>query len=271
MDLSKWPIVNWVAFLATVVINYFASGDNAAVSDRIDIYFKPAGYAFSIWGVIYVALLVWLVLQLKKGTTANRQAERMKAGFLVSCVLNGLWLLAFTNEWFVVSLVIMVLFLATLCWLYYIAFRTSTSWLDRFLFSIYIGWVSVATIVNTFVVFLSRIAAWIASRFVSREELVPIVHFIAVIVFQIIFSILGSLVVFAYSRHREFHADRGGADLAGKDKMIHALRSLEAYTSRIKDDDQAAVATLKISGKRKASLFSTHPDLNERIRRLEAK
>lgn len=56
-------------------------------------------------------------------------------------------------------------------------------------------------IVNTFVVFLSRIAAWIASRFVSREELVPIVHFIAVIVFQIIFSILGSLVVFAYSRH----------------------------------------------------------------------
>ncbi|MDH6596619.1 protease HtpX [Bacillus aerius] len=126
-------------------------------------------------------------------------------------------------------------------------------------------------IVNTFVVFLSRIAAWIASRFVPREELVPIVHFIAVIVFQIIFSILGSLVVFAYSRHREFHADRGGADLAGKDKMIHALRSLEAYTSRIKDDDQVAVATLKISGKRKASLFSTHPDLNERIRRLEAK
>lgn len=126
-------------------------------------------------------------------------------------------------------------------------------------------------IVNTFVVFLSRIAAWIASRFVPREELVPIVHFIAVIVFQIIFSILGSLVVFAYSRHREFHADRGGADLAGKDKMIHALRSLEAYTSRIKDDDQTAVATLKISGKRKASLFSTHPDLNERIRRLEAK
>lgn len=126
-------------------------------------------------------------------------------------------------------------------------------------------------IVNTFVVFLSRIAAWIASRFVSREELVPIVHFIAVIVFQIIFSVLGSLVVFAYSRHREFHADRGGADLAGKDKMIHALRSLEAYTLRIKDDDQTAVATLKISGKRKASLFSTHPDLNERIRRLEAK
>lgn len=67
-------------------------------------------------------------------------------------------------------------------------------------------------IVNTFVVFLSRIAAWVASRFV-KEDLAPVVHFIAMIVFQIIFSILGSLVVFAYSRHREFHADRGGADV----------------------------------------------------------
>lgn len=152
MDLSKWPIVNWLAFLATVVINYFASGENAAVSDRIDIYFKPAGYAFSIWGLIYAGLLVWLILQLKKGSVANQQANRMKAGFLVSCILNGLWLLSFTNEWFVLSLVVMVAFLATLAWIYTVAFRTSTSWLDRLPFSLYIGWVSVATIVNVFVV-----------------------------------------------------------------------------------------------------------------------
>ncbi|MEC1737326.1 protease HtpX [Bacillus mojavensis] len=125
-------------------------------------------------------------------------------------------------------------------------------------------------IVNTFVVFLSRIAAWIASRFV-KEDLAPIVHFIAMIVFQIVFSILGSLVVFAYSRHREFHADRGGADLAGKDKMIHALRTLKSYSSRIMEEDQTAVQTLKINGKKRSSLFSTHPDLDERIRRLEAK
>lgn len=124
-------------------------------------------------------------------------------------------------------------------------------------------------IVNTFVVFFARIAAWAVSR-VVREELAPIVHFIAVIVFQIVFSILGSLVVFAYSRHREYHADRGGADLAGKDKMIHALRSLEQYTSRVKEE-QASVATLKINGKKHTSLFSTHPDLSDRIRRLEAK
>lgn len=123
-------------------------------------------------------------------------------------------------------------------------------------------------VVNTFVIFLSRIVAYIASQFV-REEMAPIVHFIAIIVFQILFSILGSLVVFAYSRHREFHADRGGADLAGRDKMRHALESLRAYTNRASiGDEDAAIATMKINGKKVASLFSTHPPLEERIRRL---
>lgn len=124
-------------------------------------------------------------------------------------------------------------------------------------------------VVNTFVVFLARVIAYVVSTFV-REELAPIVHFIAIILFQILFSILGSIVVFAYSRHREFHADCGGADLAGKDKMKHALESLKAYSDRVTATNQdTAVATMKISGKKKAtSLFSTHPDLDERISRL---
>ncbi|MDY0409631.1 protease HtpX [Paracerasibacillus soli] len=121
-------------------------------------------------------------------------------------------------------------------------------------------------IVNTFVVFLARIVAFAVSRFV-RDELAPIVHFAAIIVFQLVFSILGSIVVFAYSRHREFHADRGGADLAGKDKMRHALESLKAYTNRISKDD-TSIAAFKISGRKKTAIFSTHPDLDERIKRL---
>ena len=125
-------------------------------------------------------------------------------------------------------------------------------------------------VVNTFVVFLARIAAWVASRFV-KEEMAPIVHFVAVIVFQIAFSILGSMVVFAFSRHREFHADRGGADLAGKDKMVHALQMLKAYSSRMKGEEQTAIATMKINNRRKSALFSTHPDLDDRISRLQAK
>lgn len=122
-------------------------------------------------------------------------------------------------------------------------------------------------VVNTFVVFLARIVAFAVSQ-LAREEVAPIVHFIAIIIFQIVFSLLGSIVVFAYSRHREFHADKGGADLAGKDKMRHALEMLKQYTNRIQNDEQTAVATLKINGKRKTSLFSTHPDIDERIKRL---
>lgn len=125
-------------------------------------------------------------------------------------------------------------------------------------------------VVNTFVVFLSRIVAFAVSRFV-RSEIAPIVHFLSIIVFQIAFSLLGSIVVNAYSRHREYHADKGGADLAGKDKMKHALEMLKAYTGRASSgDEQTAVATMKINSKKKRSmLFSTHPDIDERIRRLQ--
>ncbi|MFZ3577214.1 protease HtpX [Virgibacillus sp. DJP39] len=127
-------------------------------------------------------------------------------------------------------------------------------------------------VVNTFVVFFSRIAAIIVSRFV-REEMEMIVRFAAIIIFQILFSILGSIVVSAYSRHREYHADRGGADLAGRDKMAHALRSLKNHVAKARVNDRtddSAIQTMKINGKgNMMSLFSSHPDLDERIKRLE--
>ncbi|MCT2535142.1 protease HtpX [Aquibacillus koreensis] len=127
-------------------------------------------------------------------------------------------------------------------------------------------------VVNTFVVFFSRIAAIIVSRFV-RDELRWIVQFAAIIIFQILFSILGSIVVSAYSRHREYHADRGGADLAGRDKMAHALRSLKSYVkvASVNDrSDDSAIQTMKINSKGGLiTLFSTHPDLDDRIKRLE--
>ncbi|WP_058308427.1 protease HtpX [Gracilibacillus massiliensis] len=127
-------------------------------------------------------------------------------------------------------------------------------------------------IVNTFVVFFSRIAAIIVSRFV-RSEIQWIVQFAAIIVFQILFSILGSIVVSAYSRHREYHADKGGADLAGRDKMAHALRSLKMYVDRAKVDDRtddSAIQTMKINGKSSMmTLFSSHPPLEDRIEKLE--
>ncbi len=125
-------------------------------------------------------------------------------------------------------------------------------------------------VVNTFVVFLSRIIAYFVSTFV-REEARGIVHFISVLVFQILLSILASIAVMAYSRHREFAADSGGAELVGKSKMINALRSLKDSVQLL-DNRQEALATFKISGEKKMGLrqlLATHPDLDERIKRLQ--
>jgi len=127
-------------------------------------------------------------------------------------------------------------------------------------------------VVNTFVVFLSRIIAYFASTLV-KEELRGIVHFLSIILFQILLSILGSIAVMAYSRHREFAADSGGAALAGKHKMLKALKSLKTTVNLIETNaDADTVATFKISGVKKnglRQLLATHPDLDERIKRLE--
>lgn len=121
-------------------------------------------------------------------------------------------------------------------------------------------------VVNTFVVFLSRIFEQVVSRALRIES--EGIRFILIIVFQIAFSILGSIVVMAFSRYREYHADADGAALAGRDKMVHALQSLKSHVNRI-DTRQESLATLKINNKRKTSLFASHPDLDDRIRRLQ--
>ncbi|MGI6414020.1 MAG: protease HtpX [Syntrophomonadaceae bacterium] len=125
-------------------------------------------------------------------------------------------------------------------------------------------------VVNTFVVFLSRALAYVVANLV-RKEMTGIVHFISVIVFQICFSVLASLAVLAFSRHREFAADLQGARIAGKRKMIQTLTALKNTLPTIDRDEQAAIQTFKISGQKKSGLtrlFSTHPDLDERIQRL---
>lgn len=103
----------------------------------------------------------------------------------------------------------------------------------------------------------------------------PILNFILVMVFQMVLSLLGMFVVSWYSRRREFRADAGGAQLAGRENMIDALQALQ----RVHDPQLAAAEarhsqgfqTFKISGMQGGllALLSTHPPLEERITRLE--
>ena len=123
-------------------------------------------------------------------------------------------------------------------------------------------------IVNAFAMFLSRIIANIV-RNAMDERYAYIVSMVVTIVLDIVFMIIGSMIVAWFSRAREFRADAGGAALAGRGNMIAALRRLQS-TKMLVDNAQPEMATLKISGGKAMLLFATHPPLEERIRALES-
>jgi heat shock protein HtpX len=121
-------------------------------------------------------------------------------------------------------------------------------------------------VVNAFVMFFARIIGYVVSQNV-KEENRHTVQWIVTFILDMALSFLGMIVVCAFSRHREFRADRGGAHYAGKQDMIAALQRLASNTRRY--DDQPALAALKISGG-VGKLFATHPPLEERIAALQS-
>lgn len=127
-------------------------------------------------------------------------------------------------------------------------------------------------VVNTFVIFLSRIIGHVVDRVVFKTERGHGPAFLVTsIVAQIVLGILANIIVMWFSRQREFRADAGGANLAGRQKMIAALRRLQQNAGQAHLPDQ--MAAFGISGniahgiKR---LFMTHPPLEERITRLQS-
>lgn len=123
-------------------------------------------------------------------------------------------------------------------------------------------------VVNAFVMFAARIVAHVVLRSGDRETSGGM-YFIVVIVLQIVFGILGSMVTSWFSRQREFRADRGGATLAGREQMLGALRRLAANRELV-DTRHESLATMKINGAgRWMVFFSTHPPLEARIAALE--
>jgi heat shock protein HtpX len=130
-------------------------------------------------------------------------------------------------------------------------------------------------VLNTFVIFLARIVGTLIDNLLSgrrtRREGGGLFYFVTVIVLQIVFGVLATLIVMAYSRHREYRADAGGARLAGRENMIDALRVLQ----RVQDEplpgqfqafgihDGSSTGLLR-------RLFMSHPPLQKRIAALEA-
>ena len=126
-------------------------------------------------------------------------------------------------------------------------------------------------VVNTFVIVLSRVVGHLVDRVVFKTERGhgP-AFFITSILAQVVFGILASVIVFWFSRQREFRADAGGASLAGREKMVSALEKLQRSVAQPHLPDQ--MAAFGISGGVKHGmrrLFMTHPPLEERIAALK--
>ena len=121
-------------------------------------------------------------------------------------------------------------------------------------------------VVNAFVMFIARVIGFFVSQSVEEEKR-SWVQFLVVFVCEIVLGILGMLVVAAFSRAREFRADKGGANYSSKNDMISALKKLKETIEIQEETPHTSLATLKISQKPNSflSLFSTHPNLDERI------
>lgn len=129
-------------------------------------------------------------------------------------------------------------------------------------------------VVNTFVIFFARIAAFFVSQFFRRDDSEGMhdgfVYYGVALLFEIFFGILATMIVMWFSRYREFRADAGSAKTVGKEKMIKALERLQQVMNKTPEDDRApAFNAMKITGHHRwLALFSSHPPLEKRIKAL---
>jgi len=146
--------------LATLAINGLANAlpinglNTGQISDRFQVYFVPAGYVFSIWGVIYLGLIAFAIFQ---ALPTQRENPRLRAtGWWISLsgLVNSLWIFLWHYEQFPLTLVAMLALLGTLIVTYLRlgigrgAVAPAETWLVRLPFSIYLGWITVATVAN---------------------------------------------------------------------------------------------------------------------------
>jgi hypothetical protein len=149
-----------VATLATIVVNILASTlplggkDTGEISDQFQVFFVPAGYVFSIWGLIYLGLIAYTVYQALPGQRDSATLDRVGFLYVGSALANIIWLFAWHYEVFPLTIVFMVALLVLLISVYLTlgtgrtAAGTAVRWLVRVPFSIYLGWITVATVAN---------------------------------------------------------------------------------------------------------------------------
>lgn len=152
--------VTVAAALAMIVVNLLANAlpingqTTAAISDRFPVFFVPAGYVFAIWGLIYLGVIAFAVYQALPAQRENPRLRRIGYWFALGAAANSAWIFLWHYEQFPATLVAMLALLASLIAVYLrldigrAPVPRAERWLVHLPFSIYLGWITVATIAN---------------------------------------------------------------------------------------------------------------------------
>ena len=149
-----------IATIATIVVNGLANAlpingkGTGEISDTFDVFFVPAGYVFSIWGVIYLLLIAFTIFQALPAQRNDPVLNTVGWVYVLSCIANIVWIFLWHYERFPLTLVAMLTLLACLISSYLLlgVGRTEISagyrWLVHLPFCVYLGWITVATVAN---------------------------------------------------------------------------------------------------------------------------
>lgn len=161
--MSKDSIRQWANILSVglaLTVNILASvlplnGQNTGeISDRFKVYFVPAGYVFAIWGVIYIGWIAFSIYQVRPSQKENSRLRNLGYLFALSGVFNAAWLFCWHYNRFGLSVVVMLILLGLLIASYLrldvgkVPVGTAEKWSVDIPMSIYLGWISVATVAN---------------------------------------------------------------------------------------------------------------------------
>lgn len=146
--------LNLIATLLVVAVNALANilplngQTTGEISNRLDVLFTPAGYVFGFWGLIYVLLFIWTIRQFPASRRNLPVYQKSTPLYVLSSILNIAWILLWHYEFFLLTVFVMIGLLLTLIKLYQLIKNEEHSFWDLLPFSVYLGWISVATIAN---------------------------------------------------------------------------------------------------------------------------
>ena len=171
--LSLNQIITIITTLITITVNVLANAlplngqGTGEISDRFAIYFVPAGYVFSIWGLIYLGLIAFTIYQALPAQRDNELLKKISPTFWIGNLANTAWIFLWHYEFFPLTLVAMLTILASLILINRqiavarVDMGRGQKWFVQVPMSIYLGWISVATIANfTQVLFYLNWGGW---------------------------------------------------------------------------------------------------------------